>query len=226
MHYARYLRHGDPGSAEMHHLVSVNGLVCSVTECARQVKAKGLCNPHYKKLLRHGDPLSSGQRTRRLRDGAPDPEMILSRFWSKVDRSDSDGCWTWLDAPRKTGYGMFSAGADRGQVLAHRFSYEQASGPIGSEMVIDHLCRNRICVRPDHLEAVTNLENLRRGAGYAIRNGMRSCCVNGHEYTEDNTYRDPGGGIRCRTCARIRDRSRPRISSNNRRETLKETANG
>lgn len=77
-------------------------------------------------------------------------------------------------------------------------------------MVIDHLCRVRLCVNPSHLEAVTNLENLRRGAGYGLQNGMRSKCINGHRYTPKNTYTAPDGGIRCRACARNRDINRPR----------------
>ena len=101
-----------------------------------------------------------------------------------------------------SGYGVLSLG--RGvTMLAHRWSYEHFVGPIPDGLVIDHLCRVRHCVNPDHLEPVTNEENLRRGAGYGLRNGMRSACINGHEYTPENTYTHPTkGSVTCRECAR------------------------
>lgn len=157
-----------------------------------------------------------------------DPE--LRRFWEKVepngpvpDKSPGLGrCWQWIAGATKQGYGGFHP-ANGVLVLAHRYSYELLVGPIPQAHVIDHLCRNRRCVNPSHLEAVTNKENLRRGAGYGLRNGMRTACVNGHPYTSENTYTDPAGGIRCRECARIRDRQ-PHRRSAYRRALKKENA--
>jgi len=137
-------------------------------------------------------------------------ETATSRFWAKVDKSGA--CWLWTAGKTAQGYGGFHP--VKGQtVLAHRYAYELLVGPIPTGRVIDHLCRRRECVKPTHLEAVTNLENLRRGAGYALRNGLRTACVNGHQYTPENTYQDPAGGVRCRECARALDRQPHRLSS-------------
>ncbi len=79
------------------------------------------------------------------------------RFWRKVDKTPA--CWLWTDTPNHDGYGRFKA--DR-KIMAHRFAYEEANGPVPEGLELDHLCRNRLCVRPDHLEAVTHTENVRR----------------------------------------------------------------
>lgn len=143
----------------------------------------------------------------------------LRRFWSKVAVAGEDECWPWTAGRISTGYGAFRPTTNR-IVLAHRYAYSLAKGEIPKGLVIDHLCRVRSCVNPRHLEAVTNEENLRRGSGYALQNGMRNHCVNGHEYTESNTYVDPQGGVRCRECARERDRQ-PHRNSTMRRDRYK-----
>ena len=122
----------------------------------------------------------------------------------------ADGCWDWGGTVHANGYGIISSGRKR--MLAHRWSYEHHVGPIPDGLVIDHLCRNRKCVNPSHLEPVTGLENLRRGLGYALQNGMRRSCINGHEYTDENTYLTPGGKPRCRQCSRNRDAGRKKAA--------------
>jgi hypothetical protein len=87
------------------------------------------------------------------------------RFWSKVDRPALGGCWTWLGQTNQWGYGHFRRTLARGQYLtvkAHRFAYELVVAPIPAGLTLDHLCGNQSCVRPEHLEPVTNAENLRR----------------------------------------------------------------
>lgn len=89
-----------------------------------------------------------------------DRRTPAERFWAKVAKSD--GCWQWMAARTPKGYGQFAP--HRRHVYAHRYVYELVVGPIPEGLTIDHLCRNRGCVRPDHLEVVTRGENTRRGA--------------------------------------------------------------
>lgn len=120
---------------------------------------------------------------------------VAERFWDKVEKSP--GCWTWLSARDRHGYGRIGLTNGRA-VLAHRVAYELVIGPIPSGMVLDHLCRNPPCVNPAHLEVVTQAENMRRAAA-AITH-----CPRGHAYDEANTYRNPSGDRICRTCTRQR----------------------
>ena len=101
------------------------------------------------------------------------------RFWPKVNASGK--CWLWTAHRTTTGYGRFWDGLR--VIPAHRWAYEKWFGPIAEGLEIDHLCRNRACVRPTHLEAVTHLVNMGRGAHAA-----KTHCPQGHEYTVDNTY--------------------------------------
>lgn len=112
------------------------------------------------------------------------------RFFSKVEFTDS--CWRWKAYKRPHGYGQFWCNGK--DIYAHRWSYEFFVGPIDDSLVIDHLCRTRDCVNPDHLEAVTNQINVIRG--------KKSTCPQGHELTGDNLYVYPNGHRRCKTCRR------------------------
>lgn len=117
-----------------------------------------------------------------------------ARFHKHVDKTD--GCWEWTGTKQANGYGAFY---ENGRVLrSHRWSYEHHVGPIPDGLQIDHLCRNRACVNPAHLEPVTALENARRA--------MRTHCVNGHEFTPENTYIPADGKRYCRECRRRRVR--------------------
>jgi len=114
----------------------------------------------------------------------------MERFWSKVEKTDS--CWLWIAArDRKAGYGTI--GYQGKVVKAHRLAYEMLVGPIPSDREIDHLCRVRNCVNPEHLELVTHAENMRRRP-------PTTHCVNGHEYDEANTHIDKRGAKDCRKC--------------------------
>lgn len=132
------------------------------------------------------------------------------RFWAKVDRSGGlFACWEWTASIRHSGYGCL--GVDGKTVYAHRWAWEAANGPIPPGLDIDHLCRNRACVNPTHLEPVTRQENIRRGVGYSALNARRTHCPSGHPYSAANTLLErtrSGLARRCRTCGIGRRRRR------------------
>lgn len=122
-------------------------------------------------------------------------EELPGRFKSRVQQRP-DGCWEWLGHIDRAGYGGYKSGGH--YWMAHRFAYETLVGPIPEGLEIDHLCRVRACVNPDHLEPVTHTVNIRR------RFTDYTHCVNGHEFTEANTYTRPSGHRDCRICIRAR----------------------
>lgn len=110
-------------------------------------------------------------------------------------RIDGNGCWIWQGSVHPTErYG--SVFVDGRPVGAHRFSYEAFVGPIPDGLHLDHLCRTRSCVNPQHLEPVTLAENNRRAPS---ANGAKTHCRNNHPYDEANTYRSSNGRS-CRRC--------------------------
>lgn len=120
---------------------------------------------------------------------------ILERFMSKVNITDD--CWSWTAALNEWGYGIFTAAENKKQ-YAHRWVYKTVVEPIPEGFHIDHICRNRACVNPDHLEPVTPAENNRRAT-------LTTECLRGHLRTPENTYIRPYDGQRqCKECGRIR----------------------
>ena len=114
------------------------------------------------------------------------------RFWRKVDRSGD--CWIWTGRIAPNGYGHFAV-KDIRTTTAHRWAYEYTLGTIPAGHVLDHLCRTKACVRPDHLDPVPQRENLRRGQ----HNMNKTHCPRGHPYDEQNT-RHAAGRRHCRAC--------------------------
>ena len=133
---------------------------------------------------------------------ATTPDLVAA-FWSKVRKGN--GCWLWLGARQPNGYGRFFGFGAGKYRLAHRFSYELARGRIHRGKQIDHLCRNRLCVNPIHLEAVSCRTNLVRGKTLAASNLKKNHCPQGHLY-EGNNLRLYGRKRICRTCDREKAR--------------------
>jgi len=122
--------------------------------------------------------------------------------------SERTGCWNWIGTILNTGYGSFRYKLRRmgktHQPSAHRFCYGLLVGPIPKGLTLDHLCRNRRCVNPEHLEPVTLRENLRRGVGFAGRNARKVRCKRGHPFSGDNLRINALGERHCRECLRIK----------------------
>lgn len=121
----------------------------------------------------------------------------LERLAAMVAIDPVTGCHNWIGSVRTRGYGRTSVGGK--SVYTHRLAYELARGPIPNGMVIDHLCRNRRCCNPDHLEVVTNRENIRRGIG--ITATIKTHCPQGHPYDAENTRINRRGKKVCRACS-------------------------
>ena len=116
-------------------------------------------------------------------------------LWSRIDKTDS--CWLWR-GPTRSGYGRVKLnGATR---TAHRVVYELLVGPIPDGLQLDHLCRVRNCVNPEHLDPVSARENTLRGNGVAAVHARKTHCSKGHLFDEKNTHRIYGTWRQCRTC--------------------------
>jgi hypothetical protein len=163
---------------------------CSVDGCGRPAYARTWCTTHYVRWQKYGDVTVDMRRLNRRGEAA--------RFWDLVEKTDT--CWTWIGSRNVSGYGKFWTDDGR-TVRPHRWAYEQEVGPIPVGLQLDHLCKNRACVRPDHLEPVTGKVNTERGS-----RATATHCKHGHEFTPENTYivkptrTLPHGGRGCVIC--------------------------
>ncbi|MEE8207870.1 MAG: HNH endonuclease signature motif containing protein [Nitrosomonadaceae bacterium] len=162
---------------------------CSVDSCDRLSRTKGMCDKHYRYHKIHGTT-----------------ELIIKtqseRFKEKCEKVTESGCIIWICSTDKNGYGTTQY---NGKVTyAHRAAYIEKNGEIPNGLEIDHLCRVRSCVNPDHLEAVTHKENCNRSISH---NTLKTHCPEGHPYSGDNLYFYKKGNKRdCKACARERDK--------------------
>lgn len=114
------------------------------------------------------------------------------------------GCWVWIGVQNGSGYGQLCRG---GRMLyTHRLEYECARGKIPDGLEIDHLCRVPGCVNPDHMEAVTPVENVMRGHGPTATNARKVRCKRGHALSGPNLYVTPSGYRNCKRCKILNQR--------------------
>lgn len=151
MHYTRYKRAG-----RLDELPTVQRVGCDVQGCAKPHKSHGLCSMHLLRMRKYGStsvthkPYGLTRKTNYLEHYVEDPVS---------------GCWNFTGTVTPNGYGnVYGGHKGASPIKAHRYFYEHMVGEIPDEMVIDHLCRNTLCVNPEHLEPVTQSENVLRGA--------------------------------------------------------------
>lgn len=176
---------------------------CLFKSCERRGAIKGYCVTHNSQI-KHNLPLSPIGELRGIAQRIP----LEEKFWSHVRKTET--CWLWTGNTnkdrkgkhRKAGYGQFASQRIRSEqktILAHRFSYELHKGPIPEGLTIDHLCRNTLCVNPDHLEAVTTKENILRGTNPMAINSRKTHCKNGHTLKSASKTKQ-GLKRKCREC--------------------------
>lgn len=136
------------------------------------------------------------------------PEVLREkderRFWSKVDKQSE--CWIWTAGVTPSGYGSFKLLGKN--TAAHRLAYTITKGAIPNDLVLDHICRNRLCVNPDHLEIVTQKVNILRGAGPSASNDEKTHCPRNHPLEKPNLILSnlKRGARECVACSRTRSK--------------------
>lgn len=186
---------------------------CRVDGCERQivVKSKKLCLLHNQRLNRTGhfglNPIKAHNKGK---------STFEKRIFERFDKSSGDECWIWKGYVNPKGYGSLRKNLGPGvntTTLAHRAVYEMMVGKIPETLQLDHLCRNRSCVNPSHLEPVTAKENVLRGIGISAKNKRKTHCKRNHEFTPENsvpTFNGKTWGKQCRICVNYRARSSAR----------------
>lgn len=165
--------------------------ICSIENCDDPAKARGWCSKHWTRWWKHDDP----NTTYLIRGGD-----VLDRLANKF--TVGDGCWEWTaKAKAKFGYGQITDDDGRSKV-AYKVLYRIMVGDVPEGMELDHVCKNVLCIRPDHLEPVTHRENMRRGNGWAGVNARKTHCGPcGLPLSGPNLIIDKSSGSRrCRAC--------------------------
>lgn len=129
---------------------------------------------------------------------------LKERILEKIEMVPFSGCWIWTGSLTKTGYAKM--GAQGKAMHAHRVAYETFVSQVPSGLYLDHLCRVRCCVNPNHLEPVTPRENSLRGQTVPARNAAKTKCIRGHAFTYENTYL-LNGHRQCKACNSLRSRN-------------------
>jgi hypothetical protein len=158
-------------------------------------------------LLEGEEKVMRKSRPARLTTGREELTMPI-RFFEKIEfRPEPDGCWIWTgaDSGGDRPYGISWDGERR--VKAHRWAFLAAGGELPAGYEPDHTCRTPLCVRPSHMEAVTQLENIMRSDAPGPLAVRTNRCKRGHEFTPENTRRRGDGGRECRACQRMHRRA-------------------
>ena len=169
---------------------STTSHLCSIMGCSKPRHSRHqFCSAHLSRKQRGQDMLTP------IKQHAP----YTGEFWDKVNITGASDCWEW-QAYRQNGYGRFQIKGRH--IQAHRYAYITLIGPIPHGLTLDHLCRNRACVNPAHLQPVTMRVNILRGVGITAQAARRTHCPQGHPYDLFNTHYQKKGSRICRACQR------------------------
>jgi hypothetical protein len=122
----------------------------------------------------------------------------LKKLWSRITIDENKGCWNWQGKPDTEGYGEVRISSQL--YKAHVYYYQIFEGVIPEGLELDHLCRNRICVNPKHLEPVTHQVNVLRGKSPQSINALKTHCIHGHILSVENTYESSRNNFKYRQC--------------------------
>lgn len=148
-------------------------------------------------------------RSKRKGGGGIPGRDPVERFQEKISHTDENGCHIWGGAVQTRGYGSFCWGGKGKTILAHRWAFIYlGKNDIPDDLVIDHVCRNRLCVNPEHMRVVTNKENVLAGESFAAVNAVKTHCRRGHSL--ENAIPDGRVKRRCVECRRIHNRKHRR----------------
>lgn len=153
--------------------------------------------------------LTEADRRREARErlGVPSrPKTLSERLAARIRVDDETGCHVWFGTINHHGYGRITAPSDwaKTKIATHRAAWVLANGPIPIGLELDHLCRNRSCCNPAHLELVTHRENVARGDAPPAHRSRQSHCKRGHPLAGDNLVPRKDGHRECRKCRTMR----------------------
>lgn len=162
-------------------------VTCSIADCSRTVLARGWCGAHYQRWRKSGNPLVA-----KFERGP------LELLWKHVELGRDDECWNYTGKVNKRGYARFK------HHWVHRLAWELQRGPIPEGLTVDHLCFNKVCTNPQHLEIVPLKENLRRRRTLLDK----GICIHGHLIEGEKDVRRSGNHVECMRCLQVKWKAR------------------